>query len=417
MGSNRVVITGIGAVTPTGLDAETFWKSCIEGRGGIGTIKSFDATGFDVRIAAEILDFNPEAFIEKVEARKMDRFTQFAVAASKMAVEDAKIDLSAENPERLGCIVGSGIGGIATFEEQHRRLLEKGPSRVSPFFVPMMIIDMAPGMVSMRLNLKGPNFGVVSACASGAHAIGEAFRLLERGDADLIIAGGAEAAVTPMTVAGFASMKALSTRNEEPDKASRPFDKDRDGFVLGEGAAMFVMETLDHARSRGAKIYAEVAGYGATADAYHMTAPDPNGDGAARSMMLAIKDAGIKPEDVTYINAHGTSTPHNDKLETLAIKRVFGEHAYRIPVISTKSMIGHLLGAAGAVELVTCVLSIRDGIIHPTLNIENPDPECDLDYCRDGARRMDVRVVLSNSFGFGGHNASIVIKAFEEQEG
>ncbi|MGQ9603846.1 MAG: beta-ketoacyl-ACP synthase II [bacterium] len=414
MAGNRVVITGIGAVTPTGLDAESFWRSCIEGRSGIGTIKGFDATGFDVRIAAEILDFNPEVFIEKVEARKMDRFTQFAVAAAKMAVEDAKLDLSSGDHERYGCVIGSGIGGISTFEEQHRRLLEKGPSRVSPFFVPMMIIDMAPGIVSMRLNLKGPNFGVVSACASGAHAIGEAFRMLGRGEADLIIAGGAEAAVTPMTVAGFASMKALSNRNDQPDKASRPFDKDRDGFVLGEGAAMFVMETLDHARARGARIHAEVAGYWATADAYHMTAPDPSGDGAARSMMLALKDAGMRPEDVTYINAHGTSTPHNDRLETLAIKKVFGDHAYKIPVVSTKSMIGHLLGAAGAVELVTCVLSIRDGIVHPTLNIENPDPDCDLDYCRDHARRMDVRVVMSNSFGFGGHNAAVVIKRFEE---
>lgn len=414
MAGNRVVISGIGAVTPTGLDAESFWRSCIEGKSGIGTIKGFDATGFDVRIAAEILDFNPEVFVEKIEARKMDRFAQLAVAAVKMAVEDAKLDLSYGDHERYGCVIGSGIGGISTFEEQHKRLLEKGPSRVSPFFVPMMIIDMAAGIVSMKLNLKGPNFGVVSACASGAHAIGEAFRMLGRGEADLMIAGGAEAAVTPMTVAGFASMKALSNRNDQPDKASRPFDKDRDGFVLGEGAAMFVMETLDHARARGARIHAEVAGYWATADAYHMTAPDPSGDGAARSMMLALKDAGLRPEDVTYINAHGTSTPHNDRLETLAIKQVFGDHAYKIPVVSTKSMIGHLLGAAGAVELVTCVLSIRDGIVHPTLNIENPDPDCDLDYCRDHARRMDVRVVMSNSFGFGGHNAAIVIKRYEE---
>ena len=414
MERRRVVITGIGAVTSLGLTAEEFWRNCLEGKNAIRTISRFDASEFPVRIAGEILDFDPEKFIERVEARKMDRFVQFAVAATQMAVDDSGIDLKSENPDRVGCLIGSGIGGIGTFEEQHSRLLNRGPTRVSPYFVPMMIIDMAPGVVSMRYNLKGPNFGIVSACASGTHAIGEAFRLIQRGDADVAVVGGAEAAITPMTVAGFASMRALSTRNDEPSKASRPFDKDRDGFILGEGAAMLVLEALDHAKARGARIYAELAGYGATADAYHMTAPAPDGEGAARSMKLALEDAGLEPGEITYINAHGTSTPHNDRLETIAIKTVFGEHAYRIPVVSTKSMIGHLLGAAGAVELVACVLSIRDGKIHPTINLENPDPDCDLDYVPEGSRSIDVKAVVSNSFGFGGHNASLVIKSFEE---
>jgi len=414
MQRRRVVITGIGAVTSLGLTAEEFWRNCLEGKNAIRTISGFDASEFPVRIAGEILDFDPEKFIERVEARKMDRFVQFAVAATQMAVDDSGIDLESENPDRVGCLIGSGIGGIGTFEEQHSRLLNRGPTRVSPYFVPMMIIDMAPGVVSMRYNLRGPNFGIVSACASGAHAIGEAFRLIQHGDADVAVVGGAEAAITPMTVAGFASMRALSTRNDEPSKASRPFDKDRDGFILGEGAAMLVLEALEHAKARGARIYAELAGYGATADAYHMTAPAPDGEGAARSMKIALEDAGLEPGEITYINAHGTSTPHNDRLETIAIKTVFGEHAYRIPVVSTKSMIGHLLGAAGAVELVTCVLSIRDGKIHPTINLENPDPDCDLDYVPEGSRSIDVKAVVSNSFGFGGHNASLVIRSFEE---
>jgi 3-oxoacyl-[acyl-carrier-protein] synthase II len=318
-----------------------------------------------------------------------------------------------ENPERMGVLVGSGIGGIGTFEEQHSRLLDRGPSRVSPFFVPKMIIDMAAGIVSMRLSLKGPNFGVVSACASGAHAIGTAFRILQRGDADVMLAGGAEAAVTPMTLAGFSSMKALSTRNDDPARASRPFDKDRDGFVLSEGSGMLVFETIEHALGRNADILAEIAGFGATADAYHMTAPAPGGEGAARAMRLALSDAGVNPEDVSYINAHGTSTLHNDRLETAAIKTVFGEHAYGIPVSSTKSMIGHLLGAAGGVELVACVMSIRDGVIHATVNHEVPDEECDLDYVPGSARKADLSTVVSNSLGFGGHNASIVLKAYK----
>jgi 3-oxoacyl-[acyl-carrier-protein] synthase II len=413
MERKRVVVTGIGAVTPIGLTVDDFWQGCLEGRNGIDMITHFDPGGFAVRIAGELKGFNPEDYMERVDARKMDRFTQLAVVAAEMAVKDAGLDTSDEGAPRVGCLVGSGIGGIGTFEEQHTRLMSKGPSRISPYFVPMMIIDMAPGLVSMRLNLKGPNFGVISACASGAHAIGEGFRMLERGDADAMVVGGAEAAITPMTVGGFASMKALSSRNEEPSRASRPFDKDRDGFVLGEGAAMLVCETLDHAAKRGAGIYAELAGYGATADAYHMTAPAPGGEGAVRSMKLALADAGLSPEAISYINAHGTSTPHNDRLETTAIKTVFGDHAYKVPVTSTKSMIGHLLGAAGAVELAACLLSIRDGKIHPTVNHEEPDPECDLDYVPGGAREAVLKAVLSNSFGFGGHNASIVVKAYE----
>ncbi|MFH1312776.1 MAG: beta-ketoacyl-ACP synthase II [Candidatus Eisenbacteria bacterium] len=413
MDRTRVVVTGMGAITSIGLSLEEFWKNCLEGKNGIDTITHFDPEEYASKIAGEIKGFNPEDYVERVDARKMDRFTQLAVACSDMAIKDAALDLEKEDTTRIGVLVGAGIGGIGTFETQHSRLVERGPSRVSPFFVPMMILDMAPGLISIRFGLKGPNFSVVSACASGAHAIGEAFRILQRGDADAMVVGGAEAGVTPMTVAGFSSMKALSTRNDEPSRASRPFDKDRDGFVLGEGAGMFVLETMEHAVGRNARIYAELVGYGATADAYHMTAPAPDGAGAARSMSHALADAGLTPQDVSYINAHGTSTPHNDRLETLAIKTVFGDGAYKIPVVSTKSMIGHLLGAAGAVELQTCVLSIRDGKIHPTINHEIPDPDCDLDYVPGEAREATVNVVLSNSFGFGGHNATLIVKAYE----
>ncbi len=409
----RVVITGTGVVSPIGLTTEEFWRNCIDGKVGVDRVSSFDPSGFGSQIAGEVRDFDPEQYMERVDARKRDRFTQMAVVASDAAVKSAGLDMDKENPERMGVLVGSGIGGIGTFEEQHSRLLERGPSRVSPFFVPKMIIDMAPGIVSMRLNFKGPNFGVISACASGAHAIGTAFRILQRGDADVMLAGGAEAAVTPMTLAGFSSMKALSTRNDDPARASRPFDKDRDGFVLSEGSGMLVFETLGHALGRSADILAEIVGFGATADAYHMTAPAPGGEGAARAMRLALSDAGVNPEDVSYINAHGTSTPHNDRLETAAIKTVFGEYAYRIPVSSTKSMIGHLLGAAGGVELVACVMSIRDGVIHATVNHEVPDEECDLDYVPGSARKADLSSVVSNSLGFGGHNASIVLKAYK----
>lgn len=409
MDSTRVVVTGMGVITPIGLSVDEFWRSCVEGRNGIDRVSHFDPEGYGSQIAGEVKGFDPEDYMERVDARKMDRFVQFAVAASDMAIKDAALDGDKQDPARMGVIVGSGVGGIGTFEEQHKRLLNKGPSRVSPFFVPMMIIDMAPGLVSIRFNLKGPNFGTVSACASGAHAIGVGFRAIQRGEADVMLVGGAEAAVTPMTLAGFSSMKALSTRNDDPAHASRPFDKDRDGFVLAEGAAMVVLEALEHARARGANIQAEVLGYAATGDAYHMTAPAPGGEGAARSMKLALDDAGLTPEAISFISAHGTSTPHNDRLETIAIKAVFGDHAYNVPVNSTKSMIGHLLGAAGAVEFVSSVLSIRDGKIHSTVNHEVPDPDCDLDYVAGSAREAEVETVLSNSFGFGGHNVSLVI--------
>jgi 3-oxoacyl-[acyl-carrier-protein] synthase II len=414
MERRRVVITGLGAVTSVGLTAEDFWRSCLAGKSGIATITAFDPAEFAVRIAGEVKGFEPTDFIDKKEARRMDRCVHFGIAASDMALKDASLDMSKEDGDRVGTVIGSGIGGIGTFETQHEVLMTRGPSRVSPFFVPMMIIDMIPGMISMRYGLKGPNYGVVSACASATHAMGICLRIIQNGEADVMVTGGSEAAVTPMTVAGFASMKALSTRNDDPPAASRPFDAERDGFVIGEGAAVFVFESLEHARNRGARILAEVFGYGATGDAYHMTAPAPGGEGGVRSMKTALDDAGISPGEVSYINAHGTSTPHNDKLETAAIKTVFGDAARGIPVSSTKSMIGHLLGAGGAVELVATVLSIRDGKVHPTINLTNPDPECDLDYIPEGARDVDVRVAVSNSFGFGGHNATLVIKKYEE---
>jgi 3-oxoacyl-[acyl-carrier-protein] synthase II len=408
----RVVVTGMGALTSVGLSVEELWRSCLAGKTGIDLITSFDTTNFSVKIAGELKGFNPEDHIDKVEARRMDRFVQLAVVASDAAIKDAGLDLEAEDRTRIGVLVGSGVGGIQTLEAQHTNLVTKGPSRVSPFFVPMMIVDMASGIVSMRHGLKGPNFATVSACSSGAHAIGEAFRMIQIGTADVMVAGGAEGAVSPMTVAGFASMKALSRRNQEPTRASRPFDRDRDGFVLGEGAGILVMETLDHALARGAAIYAEVAGYGASADAYHMTAPDPKGEGAVAAMTLALKDAGVGPEEVSYINAHGTSTPYNDKIETAAIKAVFKEHACNLAVNSTKSMIGHLLGAGGAVEMVVTILSVKHGQVHPTINLENPDPECDLDYVPGESRKAEVRVALSNSFGFGGHNVSLATRAY-----
>jgi len=409
----RVVVTGLGVLTSIGLSLEEFWSNCLAGKSGIARITHFDPADFSVKIAGELKGFNAEDHIDKIEARKMDRFVHLAIGASDAALKDSGLDLGLTDRSRVGVLVGSGVGGIGTLEAQHTNLMTKGPSRVSPYFVPMMIVDMAPGVVSMRHGLKGPNFATVSACASGAHAIGEAFRILQMGKADVMVAGGAEAAVTPITVAGFASMKALSRRNDEPDRASRPFDRERDGFVLGEGAGTIVMETREHAEARRARIYAEVIGYGASADAYHMTAPDPEGEGAARAMALALEDAELGPEDVSYINAHGTSTQYNDKIETVAIKAVFGGHASRIPVSSTKSMVGHLLGAAGAVELVVCILSIRDGKIHPTANLDNPDPECDLDYVPGTARRSAVKTALSNSFGFGGHNVSLIVAAYK----
>jgi 3-oxoacyl-[acyl-carrier-protein] synthase II len=402
----------MGVVTALGSDLETFWNNLVAGKSGVSRIESFDASEFPTQIAAEIKDFNPEDYIDKKEARRMDRFVQLAVAASRLAVRDAGLEPGANiDPERLGVMVGSGIGGLGTWEEQHRILLEKGPKRVSPFFIPMMIANMASGQISMITGAKGPNSTAVTACATGTHSIGDSFKLIQRGDADAMICGGAEAAIRPTGMAGFCSMRAMSTRNDEPEKASRPFDAGRDGFVMGEGSGVLVLESLEHAVKRGARIYAEVIGYGMSGDAYHMTDPDP--DGAARCMQRALKDAGIAPEAIDYINAHGTSTPVGDKSETTAIKKAFGDHAYKLAVSSTKSMTGHLLGAAGGIEAVILALTLKDGVIAPTINLENKDPECDLDYVPNAARKSDVRTALSNSFGFGGHNATIVMRKYE----
>ncbi len=405
----RVVITGLAAISPVGTGLDKYWDSLVNGRSGIGPITSFSCGDFPVRIAAEVKDFEPGQFIEKREVRRMARFTQFALAAAKMAVEDARLDLSQINKERTGVILGTGIGGIETMEDTCRVLHEKGPNRVSPFFVPMMIGNIASGQVAISLGVTGPNYVVVTACASGTNAIGEAFKLIQRGGADIVISGGTEASVTPLALAGFCAMKALSTNNEEPVKASRPFDAQRDGFVMGEGAGLLILESLEHAQERGAQIYAEVLGYGATADAYHITAPAPDGIGAARAMQEAIRDAGLNPEDINYINAHGTSTELNDKYETMAIKKVFGSYAYKLAVSSTKSMTGHLLGAAGGIEAVATALAVKNDLVPPTINLEHPDPECDLDYVPNIARSLQVNYALSNSLGFGGHNASILL--------
>jgi len=413
-GTQRVVVTGVGAVTPLGNTAREFWTAVCEGRSGIGPITNFDPSRLDVRIAGEVKGFDPLRFVDKKDVKKMDRFIHLALAAGVDAVEDAKVDFDQVDPTRAGCLVGSGIGGILSILEWHKVLLEKGPSRISPFFIPAVIVNMASGHLSMRYKLKGPNSAVITACATGNHAIGDAFRLIQRGDADLMLAGGSEAMINELCVAGFCSMKALSTRNDEPERASRPFDAGRDGFVCGEGAGVLVVESLDHARRRGARIYAEVVGYGMTADAHHMTAPDPDGDGATRAMTHALTDGGLAPESVGYINAHGTSTPYNDKTETLAIKRVFGEHARKLAISSTKSMIGHLLGAAGGVEAIVTVLTLHHGILPPTINYEVPDPECDLDYVPNTARRAQVEVALSNGFGFGGTNATLAFRRFKE---
>ncbi|AKX93708.1 3-oxoacyl-[acyl-carrier-protein] synthase 2 [Moorella thermoacetica] len=406
----RVVITGLAAISPVGTGKDKFWRALVAGQSGIGPITRFDAAAMPVRFAGEVKDFDAGLFFDRKEARRMDRFAQYAVAGARMAVEDAALDLDKENRDRVGVIFATGIGGMETFEEQTRVLLERGPNRVSPFFVPMMIANMAAGQISINLGTRGVNFTVVNACASGTNAVGEAFRALQRGDADVVITGGSEASVTPLAVAGFAALKALSVRNDDPTRASRPFDRGRDGFVLGEGAGVLVLETLEHARARGARIYAEVAGYGCMADAYHITAPAPDGSAASRAMALALEDAGLKPGDVDYINAHGTSTELNDRQETLAIKNLFGADAYRVAISSTKSMIGHLLGAAGAIELVATALTIATGVIPPTINYEEPDPECDLDYVPNVARERQVAVAMSNSFGFGGHNAAIVLR-------
>ncbi|ATH95052.1 beta-ketoacyl-ACP synthase II [Bacillus glycinifermentans] len=412
MNRKRVVITGLGALSPLGNDVKTSWNNAVNGVSGVGPITRVDANEYPAKVAAELKDFNIEDYMDKKEARKMDRFTQYAVVASKMAVEDAKLDINDKNAARIGVWIGSGIGGLETLEQQFETFLTKGPRRVSPFFVPMMIPDMATGQVSIALGAKGVNSCTVTACATGTNSIGDAFKVIQRGDADVMITGGTEAPLTRMSFAGFSANKALST-NPDPKTASRPFDKNRDGFVMGEGAGIVVLEELEHALSRGADIYAEVVGYGSTGDAYHITAPAPNGEGGVRAMNEAIKDAGMSPEQIDYINAHGTSTPYNDKFETIAIKEVFGEHAYKLAVSSTKSMTGHLLGAAGGIEAIFSVLAIKDGIIPPTINIETPDEDCDLDYVPDKARRQNVDVVLSNSLGFGGHNATLIFKKYE----
>jgi len=410
----RVVITGLGVVSPVGSSLEKFWKNITAGKSGIGRITKFDPEGYPVQIAGEVKDFDPLQCFDRKEVRRTDPFIQFAVGAAVQAVNQSGLEESNVDETRVGVLIGSGIGGLSTIEQQLKILWEKGPKRVSPFCVPMEIINMASGLVSIRFGYKGPNISVVTACATGTHAIGEAFRTIQYGDADVMVAGGAESCITPLAVAGFAAAKALSTRNDEPEKASRPFEKNRDGFVMGEGAGIVVLEELEHAKRRGAKILAEVVGYGTSGDAYHMTAPAPEGEGAARAMANALKDAGVKPENVDYINAHGTSTKFNDLFETLAIKRVFGDYAYKVKISSIKSMIGHLLGAAGGVEVVSSVMTLQTGIIPPTINYEEPDPECDLDYTPNEAVKADVRYVLKNSFGFGGTNACLVLKRYED---
>ncbi|EWH23205.1 beta-ketoacyl-ACP synthase II [Bacillus haynesii] len=412
MNSKRVVITGLGALSPLGNDVKTSWNNAVNGVSGVGPITRVNADEYPAKVAAELKDFKIEDYMDKKDARKMDRFTQYAVVSAKMAVEDAGLDINESNADRVGVWVGSGIGGLETLEQQFETFLTKGPRRVSPFFVPMMIPDMATGQISISLGAKGVNSCTVTACATGTNSIGDAFKVIQRGDADVMISGGTEAPLTRMSFAGFSANKALST-NPDPKTASRPFDKNRDGFVMGEGAGIVVLEELEHALNRGATIYAEVVGYGSTGDAYHITAPAPNGEGGVRAMKEAIKDAGLSPENIDYINAHGTSTPYNDKFETIAIKEVFGEHAYKLAVSSTKSMTGHLLGAAGGIEAIFSVLAIKEGIIPPTINIETPDEDCDLDYVPDQARRQDVNVVLSNSLGFGGHNATLIFKKYE----
>lgn len=408
----RVVITGLGVVTPLGCTVERYWTALCNGESGIRRITYFDPSQFDCQIAGQVKEFYPENYIERKELRHMDRFVQYAVVASIHAAHDAGLELPLQNPARVGVLIGSGIGGIAVIEAQHKILLEKGPGRVSPFFIPMQIANMAAGQVSIYLGASGPVSCITTACASGVHAIGDSFKIIQRGDAELMIAGGTESAISPTSVAGFCAARALTTRNEIPTQASCPFDRKRDGFVMGEGAGIIVLEEMEHALSRGARIYGEVVGYGMTGDAYHVTAPDPNGDGAARCMQMALDDGGLMPTDVNYINAHGTSTPLNDKVETLAIKKVFNEHAYKLAISSTKSMIGHLLGAAGGVEMVATILTIYRGVIHPTINYQDPDPECDLDYVPNHARRLEVQVALCNSLGFGGHNATLAVKKF-----
>lgn len=410
----RVVVTGIGAVTPIGHGKEAFFNGLKTGKNGAGMIDAFDTTDFTTQIACQVNDLDPSEYINKKELKRMDRFAQFAIVAAKMAHKDAGMNFEATDMNRVGVIMGSGTGGIYTLQEQHTKLVTKGPKRVSPFLIPMMILNMASGMVSMELGAKGPNTTVVTACASGTHAIGDAFKIIQRGDADVMFTGGAEASICELGMAGFCTMKAMSTRNDDPLTASRPFDEGRDGFVMGEGAGVLVLESLEHAEKRGATIYAEVVGYGATADAYHITSPAPGGEGAARCMTMAINDAGIEPTAIDYINAHGTSTPYNDKFETMAIKSTLGDHAYNINVSSTKSMTGHLLGASGAIEAIASVMAVSEDFIPPTINLNNQDPELDLNYTPNVGVEKPVHYALSNSLGFGGHNGTIIVRKFEK---
>ena len=409
----RVVITGMGIVSPLGIGLEKNWGALCEGRSGVGPITRFDTSEYPAKIAGEVKGFNPEDYVEdKKEIKKMDMFIHYALAAGTMALQDAQLIIDESNADRVGVMVGSGMGGLSSIEKYHKVLLAEGPKKITPFFIPMLIVNLAPGQISIYFGARGPNSSVVTACATGNHSIGEAFKIILRGDADAMIAGGAEAVITPLAIAGFSSMRALSTRNSEPERASRPFEKDRDGFVMAEGAGVLLLEDLQHALKRGAKIYAEIVGYGCNADAYHISAPSPNGIGAARCMEIALRDAGISYDEVDYINAHGTSTPLNDLSETMAMKTVFKDHAKKVAVSSTKSMTGHLLGAAGGVEAIYSILTIQHGVIPPTINYETPDPDCDLDYVPNTARESKVKIVMSNSFGFGGTNATLIFKEF-----
>ena len=414
----RVVVTGLGTISPIGNTIEEFWKSLLEGKSGVKRLSCFDPTHFTSKIAAEVRNFDPSQYLSPKEIKRMDRFVQFAVCAAKLAVADSGMVLDKEDRTRIGVLVGSGIGGLHTVEAEHKQYIalgpEKGPDRISPFLIPMLIVNMATGQISITMGLKGPNSAVATACATSNHAIGDALRIIQRGDADAMVCGGSEAATTYMGFGGFCALKALSTEyNDEPERASRPFDKNRDGFVMGEGAGVVVLEEAGRAVKRGAKIYCELIGYGMSGDAYHMTAPDPEGDGGVRCMVATIKDAGLKPKDIDYINAHGTSTLYNDKIETSAIKKVFGDHAKKLAISSTKSVMGHLLGAAGGVELIASALAMKEGIIPPTINYETPDPECDLDYVPNKPRAAKIKVAMSNALGFGGHNAALIIKKFD----
>ena len=409
----RVVVTGLGALTPIGKNCSELWKNLVAGKSGVGKITYFDASAFDAQIAGQVKDFNPDLFMGKKEVKHTEKFVHYAMAASQEAFSDSGLKMENEDAGRCGVLIGSGIGSLRIIEEQHKILLERGPSKLTPFLIPMLIVNEASGHVSMKFGFKGPNSCVATACATGNHAIGDATRIIQYGDADVMIAGGTEAAVTTLGIGGFCALKSLSCRNDDPERASRPFDKERDGFVMGEGAGIVILEEVEHAIKRGAKIYGEVAGYGMSGDAYHITAPDPSGEGCVRAMKATLKDAQLNPEDIDYVNAHGTSTVLNDKIETLAIKKVFGPYAYKVPISSTKSMMGHLLGAAGGVEFIVCCLTMKHSVVAPTINLDHKDPECDLDYVPHKARSCKVKAAISNALGFGGHNATIAVKEFK----